>query len=278
MLRVAILMTVHNRRETTLRCLENCWHQIDAGKNEGKYAYTVYLVDDGSTDGTSEAVRETFPQTILIKGDGNLYWNQGMWLAWDRAAAEDFDFYLWLNDDTLMNEGTLAALMENSEFLRHKAIIVGTTANSAGEITYGGRNKARRLMTPDPVIPIPCHLFNGNLVLVPRSVYLVLGNLDPVYHHTFGDFDYGVRAHKQGIDCVIAPGIAAVCNRDHGLEKWRDAAYPLKERWHYLHTPKGRPPKEQFIYDYRESGLLWAVVHGISIHFKVLFPTRKNNG
>ena len=50
MLRVAILMTVHNRRETTLRCLENCWHQIDAGKNEGKYAYTVYLVDDGSTD------------------------------------------------------------------------------------------------------------------------------------------------------------------------------------------------------------------------------------
>ena len=177
MLRVAILLTVHNRRETTLRCLENCWHQIDAGKNEGKYDYTVYLVDDGSTDGTSEAVQSMFPQTVLIKGDGNLFWNRGMRLAWDRAAAEDYDFYLWLNDDTLMNEGALASLMENSEFLRHKAIVVGTTANAAGEITYGGRNRARKLMTPDPVIPIPCHLFNGNLVLVPKSVYASLGNL-----------------------------------------------------------------------------------------------------
>lgn len=277
MQRVAILLTVHNRRETTLRCLENCWHQIDAMKTGGQYDFTVWLVDDGSTDGTWEAVEELFPQTRLVAGDGSLYWNQGMRLAWDSAAKEDYDFYLWLNDDTLMNEGTLAAIMENSEFVRHRAIIACTAANSAGVITYGGRNKARKLMTPDPVIPVPCHLFNGNLVLVPRAVYKVLGNLDPVYSHTFGDFDYAVRAHKHGIPCVLAPGILAVCDRDHGLERWRDGAYTLKERFRYLHTPKGRPPKEQFIYDYRETGLIWAVVHFISIHFKVLFPTRRTS-
>lgn len=278
MLRVAILLTVHNRRAKTLRCLENCWHQIDGMKADGKYSFTVYLVDDGSTDGTSEAVAEQFPQTVLLRGDGSLFWNQGMRLAWSKAAEDGQDFYLWINDDTYMNEGALAALMENSEFLRHKAVIVGTAANSAGVITYGGRNKARKLMTPDPVIPVPCYLFNGNLVLVPKSVYDVVGNLDPVYHHSFGDFDYGVRARKHGIDCVLAPGILAVCDRDHGLEKWRDIAYPLKERFRYLRSPKGRPPKEQFIYDYRESGVVWAVFHALSTFFKVLFPKRKNNG
>ena len=73
-------------------------------------------------------------------------------------------------------------------------------------------------------------------------------------------------------------GILAVCDRDHGLEKWRDIAYPLKERFRYLRSPKGRPPKEQFIYDYRESGVVWAVFHALSTFFKVLFPKRKNNG
>ncbi|MBO7640790.1 MAG: glycosyltransferase, partial [Bacteroidales bacterium] len=128
MQRVAILLTVHNRRETTLRCLENCWHQIDAMKTGGQYDFTVWLVDDGSTDGTWEAVEELFPQTRLVAGDGGLYWNQGMRLAWDSAAKEDYDFYLWLNDDTLMNEGALAAIMENSEFVRHRAIIACTAA------------------------------------------------------------------------------------------------------------------------------------------------------
>ena len=276
MQRVAILLTVHNRREKTLRCLENCWRQIDGMKADGKYAFKVYVVDDGSTDGTAEAIRTTFPRAVLIPGDGTLFWNQGMRLAWTRAAEEDFDFYLWLNDDTYMKEGALASVMENSEFVRHRAIIVGTAADAAGEITYGGRNKARKLITPDPVLPVPCHLFNGNLVLVPKSVFAVLGPLEPVYHHTFGDFDYGVRAHRRGIPCVVAPGILAVCERDHGLEKWRDASYPLRDRYRYLRSPKGRPPKEQFIYDFRESGFAWAVIHFISIQFKVLFPKRKN--
>ena len=83
--------------------------------------------------------------------------------------------------------------------------------------------------------------------------------------------------HLGGEVVVTAESILAVCDRDHGLERWRDGAYTLKERFRYLHTPKGRPPKEQFIYDYRETGLIWAMVHFISIHFKVLFPTQRTS-
>ena len=160
------MLTVFNRREKTLACLDNCYRQIDGMKAAGEYDFTVYLVDDGSTDGTSEAVRGKYPQTVLIRGNGGLYWNRGMRLAWEKAAEKDYDFYLWLNDDTLMKEGALGILMETSVFLKHKAIIAGTCVNQAGELSYGGRTRSNRLINPDPAIPEPCHMFNGNLVLV----------------------------------------------------------------------------------------------------------------
>ena len=275
MANVAVLLTVFNRREKTLRCLETLYRQADDVQAEGKYGFTVFMVDDGSTDGTSEAVRDSFPQTRVIRyPQGGLYWNRGMRMAWAEAAKEDYDFYLWLNDDTLLCDGALASMMDNSEFLRHKAIIAGTTRGAKGELTYGGRTKNNKLIEPDPAIPVVCFMFNGNFVLVPKYAYDLLGNLSPAYHHTFGDYDYGVRAHKAGISCVVVPGIAAICERDHGLAAWRSSKHSLKERWRILKSPKGRPLKEQVIFDSRLKGPFYAIGHGLSVIFKMLFPKK----
>lgn len=180
-----------------------------------------------------------------------------------------------VNDDTLLADGALATLLDNSEFLRHRAIVVGTAAGTDGKVSYGGRTKGNRLVMPDPAIPVSCHMFNANLVLVPRFAYEKVGNLSPAYHHSFGDYDYGVRARKLGISCVVAPGILATCDRNPGPEKWRNAAYPLKERFAYLKSPKGRPLHEQFIFDTRLKGPFYAIGHGISVRFKMLFPKKK---
>ncbi len=63
---IAVLLTCHNRRAETLRCLEALLAQ-DAGAS-----LRVFLVDDGSTDGTGEAVRVSFPQVNVVQGDGSL--------------------------------------------------------------------------------------------------------------------------------------------------------------------------------------------------------------
>lgn len=271
---IAILLTVHSRRDKTLSCLYQCFLQGDALQSEGQYRMSVHMVDDGSTDGTSEAVRERFPLVDIIKGDGTLYWNQGMRLAWGEAAKTDPAFYLWINDDTVLRDGALATLMETSQFLRHRAIVVGTCEDKSGNLSYGGRTKSGKMVVPDPDIPEPCYTFNGNLVLVPRTVYKSLGNLEPRYHHTFGDYDYGVRAAAKDIIRVVAPGILAQCDRNPGVEKWRDASLPLKVRFRALESPTGRPSREQFFYDLRDRGLFWAVGHGVSVIFKMLFPRK----
>lgn len=276
MLTVAVLMTVHSRKTATLTCLDRFFQQADTLRGEGKYEFPVFMVDDGSTDGTAEAVRERYPQVEIIKGDGTLFWNQGMRRAWDEAESRlKPDFFLWVNDDTTLLEGKLAVLMETSEFFRHKAIVVGTCTDKNDNLSYGGRTRSGKIIAPDEAIPLPCYTFNGNLVLVPRSVYRILGNLDQVYRHTFGDYDYGVRAYRKDVPRVVAPGVLANCNRNPGVEKWRDASVPLRDRLRYLESPKGRPFKEQFRFDLRDKGIFWAIGHGVSVFFKMLFPVRR---
>lgn len=275
MMTVAVLLTVFNRRQKTLECLKSCYGQMDAFRADGRYSFSVYMTDDGSTDGTSEAVAELFPDVHIIRGNGTLFWNRGMCAAWNEAAKEDPDFYIWLNDDMLLKPGAFSVLLENSSYLKHRAIVVGTAVDSKGEYSYGGRTVYGRIIPPDPVIPVVCDIFNGNLVLVPKSVYEAVGTMDQFYSHGFGDFDYGVRADKAGITSVVAPGVLAVCDRNHGIPKWRNAAFPLKERFSALSDPKGRPLKEQFVYDSRRSNVFVAAGHICSILLKVLFPKRE---
>ncbi len=58
------------------------------------------LVDDASTDGTSDAVRQAYTssQDFFRR---NLFWNGGMRGAFSEAMKDNPDYYLWLNDDTI---------------------------------------------------------------------------------------------------------------------------------------------------------------------------------
>ena len=71
---IAVLMTVYNRREKTLKCLRNLFNQ----RIPTDFSLDVYLTNDGCKDGTPEALRSEFPQVRIIEGDGSLFWNRGM--------------------------------------------------------------------------------------------------------------------------------------------------------------------------------------------------------
>ncbi len=45
----------------------------------------TFLVDDGCTDSTAQAVDKEYPQVKILQGDGNLFWGGGMRMAWDEA-------------------------------------------------------------------------------------------------------------------------------------------------------------------------------------------------
>lgn len=271
---VALLMTVHHRKAKTLSFLSECFRQIDALTSDDRYSFTFFLNDDGSTDGLSVDVAEQFPQVKLIKTQGNKYWCGGLRTVWTEAAKEDFDYYIWLDYDLELCETAFSVLLDNSAFLRDKAIVVGSVADSKGKLIYGGRTRYGKLIEPDPVIPVACSIMNGNLVLIPKSVFYALGLMDERYLQYLWDFDYGIRAVKANITRVIAPGILATCERHEELPVWRNPKYTLVQRYGALRRPKGVPFKQYFLYQKRNLGIFRACILFLELNFKVIFPKR----
>lgn len=266
---IAVLLTVHNRREKTLCCLQNLYKQdIPTG-----YQIDVYLTDDGCTDGTPEAIRIQYPQVHIVKGDGNLFWNRGMYTAWEAAAKnQDYDYYLWLNDDTFVYHTMLTILLTVSEEKENHAIIIGATQSlNHSQPTYGGRLSNGKIPIPNGTTVEVTH-FNGNIVLVPMYIYHILGNLDYYFTHSKGDFDYGLRAKKKRIKIYQAGEYLGECDLHENIDKWCNPEIPFHQRWKALHRPTGMPPKETFHLEKRHCGLMKASFHYCTIYLRCLFP------
>lgn len=277
---VAVIITCYNRREKTLTCLKHLINQ----KGIGEIDLNVYLVDDGSTDGTGAAVRKNFPQVHVLQGDGTLYWNGGMRFAFAIAKKSDYDYYLWLNDDTYLYSDALKILLETSKNIMQQkggaVIITGTSKDiDTGQVSYGGRKRKSRfypltfIQLENSSEPQQCDTFNGNVVLIPHKVAQEIGNISQEFSKQHGgDIDYGLRAKYAGFESWVAPGVIGTCSSNSIEGTIFDTSLSLKERKKKMNTPQGVPPaKEWMIFAKRHAGFLWPYFWFRTI-VRVIFP------
>jgi len=264
---IAVLLTVFNRKDTTLKCLRNLYSQdIPEG-----HSFDVYITDGGSNDGTVEAIRQEFPNVDIEVKDG-VFWNRGMYASWERAASKNYDYYLWLNDDTELYAGALKKIIDSSSKYDNKSIIVGACQDTEthSKITYGGRNNNKLVIPNGTDAEVSC--INGNIVLVPKYVFDILGNLDYYFTHSKGDFDYGMRAVKAGIKMYQVGEALGMCDVHPRIDKWCDPEIPFKKRWKFMNMPNGMPPKETFHLE-KQTSLVKASIHFFTIYLRCLFPS-----
>jgi GT2 family glycosyltransferase len=194
-----------------------------------------------------------------------------MYESFSAAIQKGFDYYLWLNDDSMLYKNALEILLDTRSYLKsqgHEHAIVGSAMQHpvSGKFTYGGIKKRRRGARFGPVTleriapgdkPIQCDALNGNCVLIPAPVVERVGNLDPVYLHVGGDHDYGFRAKKLGCTVWLAPGYLGTC-KDNSIEgTWIDNNLPIRERIRHLHSPFGYRFHERATYLRRHHGSWW---------------------
>ncbi|MEZ4774406.1 MAG: glycosyltransferase family 2 protein [Bacteroidia bacterium] len=264
---LGVVMTCYNRRDKTLTCLENVYAQEGLGEI---FDLEVFMTDDGSTDGTADAVRNRFPEVHVLEGNGSLFWNGGMNLAYGEALKHNLDFYLWLNDDTFLYADAIRRLLETDTWLTVQghptSMVLGGTADPrTGEFSYGGFKRVslwtlKMLPVAPGDEPRECTTNTGNCVLIPRSVAEKVGNIEPYYTHRWGDPDYGLRARKKGCTVWLAAGYIGTCESNPTAERWTDRTLPLKERLRDFHSVKGYIKKDWFFYVRRHGGLLWLLL------------------
>lgn len=272
--RVVAILACHNRRELTLRALRALNH------TQSQFDLSIVLFDDGSTDGTADAVRSEFSDTIVLSGDGSAFWNGGMHRAWTRALDLEPDAFLWLNDDVILDSdalGRLNAAWQASlqSDLGEALVLVGATRNTLGQVTYGGMRKTfspfafrfERVAEIDQIEPVDT--LNGNIVLVTAGAVEKIGILDSEFHHMYGDIDYGLRASRSDVPVLLLPGTLGVCEASPPRDLSR---LSFADRWrHFLKSPRGVQPTSWWRMVRRHSGP-FAPLHFLTPYRKLFYP------
>jgi len=175
----------------------------------------VLVVDNGSTDGSVEHVRERYPWVELLALPANVGFapavNAGI------AAAGDVEYVALLNNDMTVEPGCLDALVAALDahpeagsatakmlMLREPGVVDG-----AGDtLTWFGGPWRRGHGTPDDgrwdepgEVLSAC----GGAALYRRTVLDAIGPFDDTFFAYLEDVDWGVRAQLQGWRCRYVP-------------------------------------------------------------------------
>lgn len=266
--RIAILLTVHNRKLKTLHCLKNVYEC----KVPQDTSFDIYITDDGCTDGTAEAIRAQYTKVNIVQGDGSLFWNRGMYAAWKEASKLNYDYYLWLNDDTYIYDTLFAVLLNVAANMNDNGIVVGAVCiPETKHFAYGGRLLNGHAVEPGGKAK-DVDLANGNILLIPRKVYEVVGNLDSYYRHDKGDSDYSLMVKEKGFRIVQTPRYVGECSRHITIPKWMNPNESLLSRWKSLYSVMGPNPKEVFYFERKHFGVYKAIKKVLATYLRCVCP------
>lgn len=197
-----IVIPVFNRKAFTRACLHSLQQQTHL-------AFTVVVVDDGSTDGTGLMLREEFPAVLVEQGDGNLFWTAGVNLGIRRALREGATQVMTLNNDVLAAPDFVADMLAKAA--QHPTAVLGALELDAatGQPIYGGETLDWRTNTRHDLLAQlpasrrhglhPVTYLPGRGLLLPRAVLETIGLFDEKrLPHYLADFDYTSVARRHG--------------------------------------------------------------------------------
>lgn len=210
--RILAIVPVHNRKEITLKCLGQLLSQrLDDA------VLDIVVIDDGSTDGTSEEIRNQYPGVELESGDGNLWWAGGVNRGLQHALEGEYKFAYLVNDDNVLEPDTLNALHKHAVKLPsaictslvidaqdHRTVLNAgfTYKGLLRKITPNGRGRP----SSEFVESIRVDLIGSRSTLVPRSCIEGAGLFDRTkFPQHFSDLEYFARARSQGFFLFVVP-------------------------------------------------------------------------
>jgi hypothetical protein len=191
-----------------LRALEEC----------GARDLRVIVVDNGSTDGSPDAVASEFPRVRLVRLPSNLGYCEGNNAGIREALAEGAEYVLLLNDDVAVEPGFLGPLLAaatadpRAGALGPKVVLADapdTIWAVGGSISFGP-NTTRLLGhrrrddgafdRAGEVDYVP-----GCALLLRAQALRQVGGFDPAYFAYMEDVEFGVRLRRAGWRSIVAP-------------------------------------------------------------------------
>ena len=208
---VAVVVLTWNGREDTLACLRS----LRAVEHE---PLSVLVVDNGSIDGTAEAVGREFPSVDVLRSQENLGFAEGNNVGIRRALAAEADYVLVLNNDVEVEPRFIGPLVAaarerpDAGALCPKILVFERRDRIwfAGASFDARRGRGRHVRYGEPDDPAekgvtPTDRACGAAMLVPARVFEQVGLFDPDLFLYVEDVDWSLRAANAGRRHYVVP-------------------------------------------------------------------------
>jgi N-acetylglucosaminyl-diphospho-decaprenol L-rhamnosyltransferase len=242
---LSIVIVSWNVRDLLRRCLQSVVAEVQPGPDDGVFQIggwqvEILVIDNASTDGSSEMVRDQFPQAHLIANEEN----RGFTAANNQGLARSQGRYLLLlNPDTEIVGDALAAMIGYSQANSEVGALGPRLLNPDGSAQSSRRrfptfstalvestvvqewwNDNRILRryymadTPDDAIQ-PVDWVVGACLLVRRRAYEQVGGLDEGYFMYSEELDWCRRIKAAGWEVVYLPTAAVIHHEGKSSEQ-----------------------------------------------------------
>jgi GT2 family glycosyltransferase len=207
-----------NGREDTLRCLA----ALRAVHGE----HRVYVADNGSSDGSVEAIAAAHPEAVLIENGANLGYAGGNNPAIARAIEDGAEWVVLLNNDARPDPDVLRAFGGAAKRRPDAGVLAGMLLFEDGRVQWAGQRLGLRSgysgrprgygKTPERALfelrgdPRPVARGVGALMAVSRAAIEAVGTFDDELFAYVEDVDWCLRIREAGFGCYFVSGARAI--------------------------------------------------------------------
>ncbi len=215
---VSIIIVNYNVKELLLKCISSIYRFCKA-------SFEIILVDNNSTDGSIEAVKKDFPDTVIIENKYNAGFpkanNQGITVA-------KGDYIFLLNPDTELQSDAINELLQYLKANNDVHLVAPKLLNTDLSIQYSIQQfvtvteiiaetfylhhfyKKRKSYLNKPISnPISVEALSGAAIMMHKNVIENIGMLDEDLFWT-EDMEFCYRAFKKGLKVIYYPYTAII--------------------------------------------------------------------
>ena len=228
-MKILTIIVTYNGMRWAQRCLQSL--------RDSEVHTDIYVIDNGSTDGTQAFIREHFPEAVMVQNARNEGFGRANNRGLRYALEHGYDYVYLLNEDAWIMPSTLGELITCHRNHPEFGLLSPAQWQADGKaldrnFLKGPCNQNHRLQSDLQSGSFREEVYEVETVmaahwLLPASTIRKIGFFSPTYPHYGEDDDYTARLRFHGLQAGVVMTARAVHDRQHRQES--------REQLFYMH-------------------------------------------
>jgi GT2 family glycosyltransferase len=193
-MKVAVIIVTYNAKKWIDSCIKPLSKPSDLNK--------VYIIDNCSTDGTQEIIKENHPEFVFYQSETNLGFGKANNLGLSMALKDGAEYFLLLNQDAYLSWDDIMELALIHSRNKGYGIISPSHLYDQKHLDhrhYGYICKSRNNLLNDYIVGnnireiYDIEFSNAAIWMVSKECLKRVGGFDPLFNHYGEDDDYAKR-------------------------------------------------------------------------------------